>query len=90
MVSRPVSGKSSESTVRPCRFEYITFKSLDGTGHHLVEDMVGTLQRLLGDDTGLFQQVGLNIGTSQLTGSGEVDTDELTLGGDKMEKKACG
>lgn len=41
--------------------------------------MVGTLQRLLGDDTGLFQQVGLNIGTSQLTGSGEVDTDELTL-----------
>lgn len=59
---------------------YITFQSLDGAGHDLVEDMVGTFQGLLGDDTGLLQQVGLNISTSQFTGSSEVNTDELTLG----------
>uniref|UniRef100_A0A2M4DMR2 Uncharacterized protein n=1 Tax=Anopheles darlingi TaxID=43151 RepID=A0A2M4DMR2_ANODA len=54
------------------------FQSLDGARHELVEDVVRALQRLLRDDTSLLQQVGLNIGTSQLTASGEVDTDELT------------
>lgn len=34
-----------------------TFKSRDGSRHHLVEDVVGTLKRLLGDDTSLLQQV---------------------------------
>lgn len=37
--------------------KYVTFKVLDGSGHHLVEDVVGALQRLLGDDTSLLQQV---------------------------------
>lgn len=34
-----------------------TFKSFDGAGHHLVEDVVGTLKGLLGDDTGLLKQI---------------------------------
>ena len=63
---------------------YITFQSLDRAGHDLVEDVVRALQSLLGDDTGLLQQVGLNISTSQLTGAGEVDTDEFTLCVGKM------
>lgn len=57
----------------------ITFKTLDGTRHHLVEDVVRTLQGLLGNDTSLLQQVGLNVGTSQFTGVGKVNTDEFTL-----------
>jgi len=32
-------------------------QSLNATGHELVEDVVGSLQRLLRDDTGLLKQV---------------------------------
>lgn len=34
-----------------------TFNTGNGTRHNLVENVVRTFQRLLGDDTGLFQQV---------------------------------
>lgn len=34
-----------------------TFNTSDGTRHDLVEDVVRTLQRLLGDDTSLLQQI---------------------------------
>uniref|UniRef100_A0A8W7NY04 Uncharacterized protein n=1 Tax=Anopheles coluzzii TaxID=1518534 RepID=A0A8W7NY04_ANOCL len=54
-------------------------QNVEGFLHNLVEDVVRALQSLLRDDTGLLQQVCLNIGTSQLTASSEVDTDELTL-----------
>lgn len=56
-----------------------TLDSGNSSRHQLVEDVVGSLQRLLGDDTSLLQQVGLNISTSQLTARSEMDTDELTL-----------
>lgn len=56
-----------------------TLQSSNGTRHHLVEDVVRTLQSLLGDDTSFFQQVCLNIGTSQFTTWPEVNTDEFTL-----------
>lgn len=59
--------------------EILTFDPRDLVGHDLVEDVVGALECLLGDDTGLLQQVGLNIGAGQLAGRAEVDTDELTL-----------
>lgn len=59
--------------------EILTLDPLDLVGHYLVEDVVGSFQSLLGDDTGLLQQVGLDISTRQLTGRAEVDTDELTL-----------
>lgn len=35
----------------------LTFDSGNGTRHQLVEDVVGSFQRLLGDDTSLFEQV---------------------------------
>jgi len=35
----------------------LTLQSLDWTGHHLIEDVVGTLEGLLRDDTSLFQQI---------------------------------
>lgn len=57
-----------------------TFKSLYCSRHDLVEDVVGTFQTLLGDDTGFFQQVGLDISTSQFTSWAEMNTDEFTLG----------
>ena len=62
----------------------LTLDFLDLVGHHLVEDMVGSLERLLGDDTSLLQQVDLNVTTRQLAIRLEVDTDELTL---KREKR---
>lgn len=41
-----------------CRPKSIrTLKSVDGSRHHLVEDVVRTLKGLLGDDTGLLEQV---------------------------------
>lgn len=43
--------------------EILTLDPLDLVGHDLVEDVVGSLQSLLGDDTGLLQQVGLDIST---------------------------
>ena len=59
----------------------LTLDGGDLVGHHLVEDMVGPLKRLLGDHTSLFKQVGLNISAGELAGATEVNTDELTLGG---------
>merc|ERR1711970_1616738 len=47
----------------------------------LVEDVVGPLHFLLLSDTGLLQEVGHDVATSQLTRGGEVDTDELTESG---------
>lgn len=57
----------------------LTLDSRNGARHQLVEDVIRSLQRLLGDDTSLLQQVGFDIGTSQLSGRSKVDTDELTL-----------
>lgn len=34
-----------------------TFEVRHGSRHHLVEDVVGSFQRLLGDDTSLLEQV---------------------------------
>lgn len=56
-----------------------TFNSSNGSRHDLVEDMVRTFQRLLGDDTSLLQQVGFDISTSQFTAWSEMNTDEFTL-----------
>merc|ERR1719412_287017 len=44
----------------------------------LVEDVVRSLHLLLLSDTGLLQQVGHDVATSQLTGGREMDTDELS------------
>lgn len=62
----------------PCGLVH-TLNTGNGAGHDLVEHVVGTLQRLLRDDTSLLQQVRLDIGTSQFAGRSEMDTDELTL-----------
>merc|ERR1711881_234122 len=56
----------------------------------LVEDMVGSLNFLLLSDTGLLQEIGHNIATSQLTGSIEVDTDELTETGGVVVPRGLG
>lgn len=50
-------GKEVGDTSVNDRMKTLTFETLDGTGHHLVEDVVRTLERLLGDDTGLLQQI---------------------------------
>lgn len=68
-----------QRVIRTRARDVLTFDPLDLVGHELVEDVVGALQGLLGDDTGLLQQVGLDISTRQLAGRTEVDTDELTL-----------
>jgi hypothetical protein len=47
----------------------------------LVEDVVGPLNRLLLGNTGLFQQVGLNVTTAKLASSVEVNPDEFTKPG---------
>merc|ERR1719490_260846 len=44
----------------------------------LVEDVVGPLNRLLLGNTGLFQQVGLNVTTAKLTSRSKVNLDEFT------------
>ena len=44
----------------------------------LVEDVVGPLDLLLLGDTGLLEQVGYNVATTELATGGEVDTDEFT------------
>lgn len=64
-----------------------TFESLDGPGHHLVEDVVGSFQGLLGDDTGLLQQIcnpdrlpkATPKGQNELTGF-DVGTGQFTSG----------
>ena len=49
---------------------HLTLQPLDGSRHDLVENMVRTLQRLLGNDTSLLQQVckrqSSNCGTVQI------------------------
>ena len=57
----------------------LTFNSLDLVRHKLVEDVVGSLKRLLGDDTSLFKQVSFNISTRELARGAEMNTDEFTL-----------
>jgi len=47
----------------------------------LIKDVVGSLNQLLLSDTGLFQQIGHNVTTSQLARRGEMDTDKLTKTG---------
>jgi len=49
-----------------------TFNTGNGARHDLVEDVVGTLQGLLGDDTSLLQQI-CN-GKSMTLGSGSIFT----------------
>lgn len=56
-----------------------TLDTGNSSRHQLVEHVVGTFQRLLGDDTSLLQQICLDISTSQLSARSEMDTDELTL-----------
>merc|ERR1719209_958560 len=46
--------------------------------HEVVEGVVATLQRLLVGETGLLEQVDDHVGSRQLTGGVEVDTDELS------------
>ena len=48
-------------------------------GHDLVEDVVISLDLQLEGDTGLLQEVGLDIGGGDFVGGAEVDTDEFTL-----------
>ena len=43
--------------------------------------MVRSLNLLLLSDTRLLQKVGLNVTTSKLASSGEMDTDEFTKSG---------
>merc|ERR1719454_1634066 len=50
-------------------------------GHEIVEGVVATLQRLLVGETGLLEQVDDHVGSRQLTGGVEVDTDELSKPG---------
>merc|ERR1719193_454673 len=47
-------------------------------GHEVVESMVATLQRLLVGETGLLEQVDDHVGSRQLSGGVEVDTNELS------------
>merc|ERR1719341_2300471 len=49
--------------------------------HEVVEGVVATLQRLLVGETGLLEQVDNHVGSRQLTGGVEVDTDELSKPG---------
>merc|ERR550519_2479558 len=56
----------------------------------LVEDMVGSLNLLLLSDTGLLQEIGHNVATSQFTGATEVDTDELTETGGVVVPRGLG
>ena len=53
----------------------------DSVRHDVVEGVVATLQRLLVGETGLLEQVDNHVGSGQLTGGVEVDTDELSKPG---------
>ena len=46
--------------------------------HEVVEGMVATLQRLLVSQTRLLEQVDNHVGSGQLSGGVEVDSDELS------------
>lgn len=50
-----------------------------GTGQQLVEDMECALVLGLADRSGLLQQVGLDVGTGNVTAGIEVDANELAL-----------
>ena len=50
-------------------------------GHEVVEGVVATLKRLLVGETGLLEQVDHHVGSRQLSGGVEVDTDELSESG---------
>lgn len=51
----------------------------EGRREELVEDVEVTLGGHLAGHSGLLQQVELNVGSSNLTGGTEVDSDELSL-----------
>lgn len=50
-----------------------------GSGKQLVEDVECSLILGLSDGTRLLQEIGLNVGTSDVAGSVKVDSDEFTL-----------
>ena len=50
-------------------------------GHEVVEGVVTTLKGLLVGETGLLEQVDHHVGSRQLSGRVEVDTDELSKPG---------
>ena len=50
----------------------------NSVGHEVVEGVVATLQRLLVGETGLLEQIDDHVGSGQLTGGVEVDTNELS------------
>lgn len=66
-------------------FNIRTLDQWNLVGHKLIKDVVGALERLLGDDTSLLQQIHLDVAAGQLAVGGEVDADELAL----REKKIC-
>ena len=56
----------------------LLFQILDFIRHDVIKRMVAALQRLLVGETGLLEQVDDHVGSGQLTGGVEVDTDELS------------
>merc|ERR1719458_236196 len=56
----------------------------------LVEDMVGPLNLLLLSNTGLLQEIGHNVTTTELARSSEVDTDELSEPGGVVVPRSLG
>ena len=56
----------------------------------LVEDVVGPLDLLLLGDTGLLEQVGHDVTTTELSAGSEVDTDELTETGGVVVPRSLG
>merc|ERR1719162_1771040 len=64
-----------------CDIESYLLEKSRITQQQLVEDVVGPLNRLLLGNTGLFQQVGLNVTTAKLASSVEVNPDEFTKPG---------
>ena len=51
--------------------------------HHLVEDVIASLDLLLEGDPGLLEEVGLDVAARQLALDVEVDADELSLSGEQ-------
>merc|ERR1712073_284192 len=50
----------------------------NSVGHHVVEGVVATLQRLLVSQTRLFKQIDNHVSSGQLSGGIEMDADELS------------
>ena len=59
-------------------------------GHEVVEGVVATLKRLLVGETGLLEQVDHHVGSRQLSGGVEVDTDELSEPGGVVVPRGLG